>query len=598
MMRPSLLAFPALAIWALGCGPSRGDDGSNGAHVEISPADASVTISNGVAVTQAYTAVLYDENGNPHDITDTVTFSVGNPAYGNWTGPTLSVTGGGAGVTQVVANTGVLQGSTTLTVYVDGSRDDGTVPPNTGGMFDGATESGVNAPTIAYPADGVIVPPNLGQFDVHWQPGTGNDLFEISLKNQYVNLRLHKMATGPAYTFYLPAEWTTLASAATPLTLTVSGMNSASPATKSTSAPETVGVTNEIVQGGLYYWTTTPPQGIFRYDMSTPSVPPSSFFPANMAPGGATNCVGCHTLSKDGTKIAMTIDSGDGRGAMFNVADRSVLIPFDTNAQRWNFATFNADASKLITLSQGQMVLRDSNGGAVIGSPIPNQSGSATHPELSPDGTMLANVETSNRIYDFQVTGGTIVTRTFDDGTNTFGPINTLVADAPGASNFYPSWSPDGQWVLFTRTVGNSYSDTSAEVWVVKADGSGPPIRLATADATSGFTNSWARWTPFVQSYGPDHQSLFYITFSSERVFGVRPLTVGQYGADKQIWMAPFFPDKALAGMDPSGPAFRMPFQDFATSNHIAQWTQAVVIGKKADGSPLTQAEAMSGAAR
>jgi len=78
----------------------------------------------------------------------------------------------------------------------------------------------------------------------------------------------------------------------------------------------------------------------------------------------------------------------------------------------------------------------------------------------------------------------------------------------------------------------------------------------------------------------------------------VRPLTQGTYGADKQIWMAPFFPDKANGGMDPSGPAFRMPFQDFATSNHIAQWTQAVVIGKKADGSWLTQDEAVNGPAK
>ena len=71
----------------------------------------------------------------------------------------------------------------------------------------------------------------------------------------------------------------------------------------------------------------------------------------------------------------------------------------------------------------------------------------------------------------------------------------------------------------------------------------------------------------------------------------MRPLTTGTYGADQQIWMAAFFPDKANGGMDPSAPAIRMPFQDFTTSNHIAQWTQAVVIGKHADGTPITQAE-------
>jgi hypothetical protein len=190
------------------------------------------------------------------------------------------------------------------------------------------------------------------------------------------------------------------------------------------------------------------------------------------------------------------------------------------------------------------------------------------------------------------------VTRTFDPGSNTFGPTKVLVANASGMSNFYPSWSPDGQWLLFTRTSGVSYSTPDAEVWVMKSDGSAPPIKLAAADTTTAsITNSWARWTPFQESFGPDHQTVFYITFSSERVFGVRPLTTGTYGLDKQIWMAPFFPDKATGGMDPSGPAFRMPFQDFATSNHIAQWTQAVIIGRKADGSLLSQYEAVTGQA-
>jgi hypothetical protein len=40
-----------------------------------------------------------------------------------------------------------------------------------------------------------------------------------------------------------------------------------------------------------------------------------------------------------------------------------------------------------------------------------------------------------------------------------------------------------------------------------------------------------------------------------------------------------------------------MPFQLLESGNHIAQWTEAVVIGRKADGSPLTQAEAARAAA-
>jgi hypothetical protein len=41
--------------------------------------------------------------------------------------------------------------------------------------------------------------------------------------------------------------------------------------------------------------------------------------------------------------------------------------------------------------------------------------------------------------------------------------------------------------------------------------------------------------------------------------------------------MAAFFPDRATAGGDPTGPAFWLPFQDINTNNHIAQWTEQVI---------------------
>src|SRR5260221_2314592 len=305
-----------------------------------------------------------------------------------------------------------MQGDTGLTVFVKNIRVDATAPANAPDLFGTAVETAGHAPTIAYPADGILVPPNLGQFDVHWQSGAGNNLFEISMANEFVDLRIYYGASGAAYTAYTPTEWTTLASADETLTLTVAGLNTASRTVKGTSTAEHINVTNEIVQGGLYYWTTTPPQGIFRYDMGTPGTPPSSFFLPNMAPGNPTNCVGCHTLSKDGTKIAMTIDGGDGRGAMFDVGTRAVLIQFATNAKNWNFATFNVDSTKLVTVSHGQMVLRDA-AGTQIGAALPNSSGVATHPELSPDGSQLANVETPSGGTDYDVTGGSIVLRSF-----------------------------------------------------------------------------------------------------------------------------------------------------------------------------------------
>ena len=41
--------------------------------------------------------------------------------------------------------------------------------------------------------------------------------------------------------------------------------------------------------------------------------------------------------------------------------------------------------------------------------------------------------------------------------------------------------------------------------------------------------------------------------------------------------MTPFFPDRPRPATNPTAPAFRLPFQDIGTSNHIAQWTERVV---------------------
>jgi hypothetical protein len=39
-------------------------------------------------------------------------------------------------------------------------------------------------------------------------------------------------------------------------------------------------------------------------------------------------------------------------------------------------------------------------------------------------------------------------------------------------------------------------NDGNAELWVVRAYGTGTPSKLSTADLGPNLTNSWARWAP------------------------------------------------------------------------------------------------------
>ena len=617
-----ILATGLTAIAACGDDGHHGNGGDGGtpdaavATLAVSPPTLSVTITNGSAVVEPYTARNPLPDGTNVDVPAATTFSLSDPTYGAFTGPSLNVTGGGAGIVNVLATASssgyTANGTAQLIVNVKIVRLEGSATSGTPGQFGSATEDPTIAPGIVYPADGILVPPNLGEFDVHWANGSGAgtppDLFELRMANDYVDIQLYTdgLALGsaagnvqPFWSVFEPVEWAPIASSKEQLTLSVVGMLSSNPATKGTAATQHINVTNENTRGGIYYWSTSLTT-ILRYDVSQPGTPPAQMFANDPSLDGV--CIGCHTLSHDGSKIAFEVHSAEsGTSTVLNVADLSELVPWDGGsdgtipAVGWNFATFTPDATKLVAVNAGVMNLLDvMNNGAVL-TAIPNQPGlSEDDPDLSPDGTMLASVEQPGS-EDIDAYNTQIVTRTFNNATNTFGDPTVLVpydaVNAPSTYSYYPSYSPDGQWIAFTQTTmgvnydsdedhTDSYENGYTSTWVVKADGTMPPIRLALADTLYNDptyptpTNSWARWVPFGQTFGSNSEPLFYLTFSSGRQFGVRAPS----GANPQIWMTPFFPDKAIAGMDPSGPAFRLPFQDLSSENHIAQWTDTVVV--------------------
>jgi hypothetical protein len=153
-------------------------------------------------------------------------------------------------------------------------------------------------------------------------------------------------------------------------------------------------------------------------------------------------------------------------------------------ALRWNFAAFDAPGTRLITVENGQLQLRELDGTRLAG-PLP-----------------VATVEHAGGP-DWNANGGALVIRSYDAANKSFGAPTVLVASAPGVASYYPSFSPDSQWVVFTRTSTNSYDNPGAQTWLVKADGTKPPVQLATANLDGDLTNSWARWVPFGQTFGP-----------------------------------------------------------------------------------------------
>jgi hypothetical protein len=442
--------------------------------------------------------------------------------------------------------------------------------------FGGAADAS-RSPSLVYPADGVLVPPNMGTLEFHFMPGVGNTLFEIDFESADVSLKVYATCTpvggGCIYspddaTFKILAK---AASGGDVVTYKIRGVDGASPGGVGVSGAQKISFPEENLTGGLYYWNAGA-GATMRYEFGVSGKKGELFL--NAAKAGVSVCVGCHELSRQGDKIAegYSIPSPTG----FNVYDVATKAATFKKAGTGNFFAWSPDGSRLLASTGDKMVLLDGNTGAQI-SGVATQAGM---PTWSPDGSTI--VYSREQMASPIATGkpgvsqGSLETLKWDGTTITKG--KTIVPYG-GTNNYYPAFSPDSNLVAFNRSPSNqnSYDAPDALVFVVKADGSGAPIQLSNASPSNGRGDSWPKWTPTVQQHRG--HPLFWITFSSRRPYGLRlntatPTTDAPGTA--QIWMAAVDPTQIAAGKDPSFPAFWLPFQDITSGNHIAQWVLTV----------------------
>jgi hypothetical protein len=333
-----------------------------------------------------------------------------------------------------------------------------------------------------------------------------------------------------------------------------------------------------------------------RYDFAGADTQAQKFIGTELT-GGA--CVGCHALSRDGSRlVAEAGGQNDGRTLLMDVASHAPLVPFGSGG-RSTFESWSPDGSRYVGVygdrgaTDYNLLLFDGRSGAPVGD-IPGTGSAAhpaDHPDWSPDGGAIVytRVGVPNTLQRMGQ-GGIGIVR--GDGQTWSAPTE-LVPAAPGKNRYYPSFSPDGEVVIFDESTcgaGDSGAecdadtDPSATLFAVPATG-GTPIALARAnaggvlDTSAQLTNTFPKWSPFIFNRSAEFGSrVEWLTFSSTRRYGLREPPPGgdENPSGTLIWMAAVDPDKPASGADPSYPAFALPFQDVTTSNHIAQWAERV----------------------
>jgi len=253
---------------------------------------------------------------------------------------------------------------------------------------------------------------------------------------------------------------------------------------------------------------------------------PDPFALPALPPGerGPSRCVSCHDVSPDGRHLAVFsqteleapshFEAPNGFLTVLRMPERAVVAqlphafmpafhPSEPGVLAVAYVEETIGAKTQMLLPRGDIqTLRLDTGRT---RPVAGAS-SADHvenlPVFSPDGRTLTFIRApageamhgSEGLLDIVSVpwnGG-------DGGAST--PV--LGASQNGASNFYPTYSPDGRWLVFTRADRGFFSQISSDLWVVPAGG-GEARRLACssplADTVHRFDPS-GRWLALVSN--------------------------------------------------------------------------------------------------
>ncbi len=635
-------------------GGSSGSDAVAGGDLTVTPPEVTLDLaSGGPAVSQVYVAKLSDGT----DVSSMAQWTLDDPTLGTLSGSTFTTGTMHGGTTIVRATFQGKMGYATVHVKLHANVTTMTCPgcpafppDNTPACMD-MTRSAM----MLYPTDGTIVPPNMNVIETQFDQGKGNTLFEIDFENAATDVRVEtrcnvindvrtNLATsGCAYDLD-QTVWDFLAQSnrgGDPLTITVRATDD-SGACVATSPGRKISFATEDLLGGIYYWQSVvyggvqgATGGIFRYDFGARGQKPTAFLSPSANVG---TCVGCHFLSRDGQKMSYGADDPDADDEYGDLhASLLDVQSFTVSAQGKvppGFQTFSPD-HKLFLASDGRgmnkspaFFLFDGNtGAAAVPATVSSGASRGTHPDWSPDGSSIVFVQPKSFLSammmmmmmgtmgdDEHFVGGSLYTMSYANGN--FGAPAALLT-SQGENNYYPTYSPDGQFIAFNRApstgkdvTDDAFSNVKARALLLPAKG-GNPIDMPALNDNGDLTNSWPRFSPSVQMY-KGHQ-IVWVTFSSTRDYGdrVRNSTfvnnlpqVNCYPSESpqnpmgskmqplgpechqpQIWMAAIDLTVAASGKgDPSYPAFWLPFQDVTSHNHIAQWVTTIVTQPPPDG--------------
>ncbi len=411
------------------------------------------------------------------------------------------------------------------------------------------------AAVVVYPTRDTAFPPNQVPPEVQWLPSWWDDLYVVDIESDYV----HVLATTRAHDWEADFELLRILSrshdegrAAFDLRVLSASFDFQNGgwggALCTSSRPLELEVSNVRLPGSVVYWSPVT-EGLWSIEIGgTEAVP--------LLDPDQVGCVGCHALNT-GAPDRLSMAWGERAVvSRLEALEEPLVTPSDERPGR--FTILDDSSDRLVRSWDGVLYVDDASTGASLGE-LPTV-GYATHPTINSDGDRLVYSScASGDGWEWNMVGcGLRVLET--DGNGELTVDRELVPSTPGWNHYYPSISPDGQWVIYNRSTGDTHDDRDAEVMLIPLVFEGGPIRLDRANGGLMNTNSWPRWGPMVEDRA-------WLSFSSRRSYGAR-----DGGGAPQVWLAEVDLALAWSGFDPSRSAIRLPGQDLDVGNHTPVW--------------------------
>ena len=421
-----------------------------------------------------------------------------------------------------------------------------------------------NEPAIVYPSNETMFPVNVSRIRFEWSEPAAALAYELRFVGDETTVLI--FTTGSAWA---PTEeewdWVAESNRGGAVSFTVSALDPSDAAEAWASKTIDVFFSDGAVPGAIYYWSTGT-SGVMRARIEDAI---SQKFYTDPDAADAGECVACHTVSRDGRRMAM----GYGGEALrtIDIDTLEVVTPTPGQAERKvGWSTFSPDGNLLLVSEKGILRLLETATGEPVGPNdgiVPLPPGTlANMPDWSGLGDKVAFAITEGRVGNKEIEAASIAVIDYDDGA--WGGVEVLVASEGGMdNNFFPAWSPDSAWIAYVNAQQKSKDAVTATVRLVSADGSTSREltrlneRVNAEDSVVDIGNAMPRWAPSTLP------GTFWLAFSSLRAYAtLRP----QNDKEDQIWIAAI--DPAASG-DVSFPAFWAPFQSIEDGNHRAFWT-------------------------